>query len=568
MPTINIKKRDIENLIGSPMSLDDLKQYLYLVKGEFKDYDDQKDELRVEISDSNRPDLWCVEGIARQIMGKLKGEWRNYDFFYTTEGMEKTGDIIVSAGMKDIRPYVGGFAACNIHMDEDMLTQLIQTQEKISEIFGSKRRRISIGIYSLSMIDFPVYYKDVKPEAISFIPLGFDESMDLDSILRKHPKGQAYGSILRDYARYPILIDSKGKVLSFPPIINSREVGEVKVRDRDIFVEVTGTDLRLVLLVLNILSVNLFDRGAKIKPSEVRYPYDTEFGSNISTPVDLTGPISLSYPDIEKVLGEKIPMDEVAALLDSYGYWVRKKGEILEVTPPPFRDDIMHPVDICEDIAISRGYSSFTPIMPSQMTIGTITEIESFSDRLREYMVGCGFQEIISNILTSKEDILDRMCLGDEKVIEVDNIMSRSYSVLRHWIIPSLLRVEASSGETFYPHRIFEVGEVALYDESQKLWSRTAIKCAALISHGEANFSEIHSIVENLMYYLQIECKLIPVKHPSFIDGRSGYICVGDEEVGLIGEVHPEVLTNWEIHMPCSVFEMDVDKLLDIYSQR
>jgi len=564
LPTIGIKKKDLESLVGRSFSLDEIEHLLQLVKGELKGYDANSDELRVELSDSNRPDLWCCEGIARQIWGKLTGQWRDYPFFYP-EGAEKRGRIVVDREMEKIRPYVGGFAATGITVDEDMLIQMIQTQEKISEVFGSKRRRISIGIYNLSKIHFPVHYKAVRPEEISFIPLGFEEPVDLKAILERHPKGLAYGEILKGMDRYPLLVDSKDKVLSFPPIINSREVGEVKVGDSELFVEVTGTDLRLVLLVLNILAVNLYDRGASIGVTDVLYPYETEFGKEISIPYDFSEPMNLTLTDVERVIGERLSIDEVAAMLDSYGFWVKKKKGLLVVTPPPYRDDIMHPNDLCEDIAISRGYNTFEPVMPSQMTVGGLSDIESFIDIIREYMIGSGFQEIVSNILTSREDILYKMGLGDEKVIEVENVMSLSYSVLRHWIIPSLLRVESASTESFFPHKTFEVGEVAVFDEAENLSSSTLIQCAGLVSHATANFSEIHSILEALMYYLLIPYRLVPGDHPSFIEGRMGWIYAEEERVGLIGEIHPGVLTKWEIHMPCSVFEVDVNRLLKLY---
>ena len=564
MPTISIKKKDLEFLMGSSFSPQEIEQHLQWVKGELKGYDLKSDELKVELSDSNRPDLWCCEGIARQIRGKLRGEWGEYPFFNPMNA-EKAGQIIVSAEMKDIRPYVGGFTATGVTVDEEMLVQMIQTQEKISEIFGSKRRRISIGIYNLSRIHFPVHYKAALPEEISFTPLGFAEKMTLREIIKDHPKGQVYGGILKGMERYPILVDSRGAVLSFPPIINSREAGEVQAGDSALFVEVTGLDIRLVLIVLNILAVNLYDRRARIGAVEAVYPYDTGFGRAVSIPCKFTNSLNLSLRDVERVMGERLSMDAVSGLLDGYGYRVKKQGESLEVIPPPYRDDLMHPIDVCEDIAISRGYNSFKPVMPSQMTVGGLSDIELFADLIRGYMTGSGFQEIISNILTSKEEILYKMGLPEEKTVEVDNIMSVSYSVLRHWILPSLMRVEAASTESFYPHKTFETGEAAVYDEAGNLSSCTLMKCAALISHPAANFSETHAILEALMYYLQIEYRLVPGDHRSFIDGRMGWIYVGDEAAGLIGEMHPRVLTEWDIHMPCSGFEIELDKLLKIY---
>src|SRR4030067_2516190 len=123
MPTISIKKKDLESLTGMSFPLDDLEHPLQLVKGELKGYDEGTDELKIELSDSNRPDLWCCEGIARQIRGKLTGAWRDYEFFYSN-GCDKAGEIIVSAEMRDIRPYVGGLISYGVTGGDGMMVQV------------------------------------------------------------------------------------------------------------------------------------------------------------------------------------------------------------------------------------------------------------------------------------------------------------------------------------------------------------------------------------------------------------------------------------------------------------
>lgn len=561
MPTITIQKRDLEQLLGQDMTQELVESYLPWVKGEWKGYDPVTGDLRIELSDSNRPDLWCVEGIARQIRGRLQGHWPDYDFFYPGEASAE-GEILVAPEMSGIRPYVGGFSALGLRVDAAMLAQVIQTQEKISEIFGQSRRRLSIGIYDRQKITFPVYYRAVDPETIRFTPLGMENPLSLSEILQQHPKGQAYAKILSGHKQYPILIDDAHRVLSFPPIVNSREVGEVQVGDRDLFVEVTGMDLRLVLLVLNVFAVNLADRGGAIRSTDVVYPYPTEFGNRISLPKDLGLPIPVSMTAISKALGVNLGVEEVASVLDRYGYWVKKQPSGVEVTCPPYRDDVMHPVDVIEDVAVSRGFDTFDPVLPSAMTVGELSPLETFSDRIRALFVGMGFQEVISNILTSREDMLRKMRTPEERVVEVDNVMSESYSVLRPWILPSLLGVEAASGKSFYPHRIFEVGEAAVYAPEHPMGNRTLLKAGALVSHAGASFSEIHSFLDLLMYYLSIPYRLEPVEHPSFIAGRFGTILVKGQAVGRIGEVHPEVLEFWEIHVPCSAVELVLDDLL------
>jgi phenylalanyl-tRNA synthetase beta chain len=256
-------------------------------------------------------------------------------------------------------------------------------------------------------------------------------------------------------------------------------------------------------------------------------------------------------------------VETVQRALTAYGYQVKTSRHTLAVRLPSYRSDVMHPIDVAEDVAISRGYESFAPIMPRQFTVGSLSALELTSDYVRDQMVGMGFQEMFSNILMSHEDLVERMQLipSDHPVVEVDNVMSLSFSCLRSWILPSLLRIETASPRAFYPHRLFEIGEVAVPNLSLELGSKTVIKIAGLTAHPHANFSEIHTSLDVLMYYLVKDYTLEPTTHGSFLEGRVGKIMVGGQSIGLIGELHPEVLEAWQISMPISVFELEVDSL-------
>ncbi|MBH0195204.1 MAG: hypothetical protein HP494_06280 [Nitrospira sp.] len=266
MPTISIFKDDFESLLGNQragaVSVDQIEEWLMLVKGELKGHNAETGELRVELQDSNRPDLWCCEGIVRQIRIKQQGKLRPYPFL--GKRSKPTQRVIVGAGMERVRPYVAACTAKGYRVTKEGLAQLIQTQEKLADIFGHKRKTVSIGIYQLQKITFPVTYELVKPDDARFTPLGMETVMTLSEILMVHPKGLEHGRILAGHSRLPILRDAKRQPLSFPPIINSREIGEVRVGDDELFVEVTGTDLAMVVLTLNIFAVNLADRGAHL----------------------------------------------------------------------------------------------------------------------------------------------------------------------------------------------------------------------------------------------------------------------------------------------------------------
>jgi phenylalanyl-tRNA synthetase beta chain len=559
MPTISIFQKDFSLLVGQPASMSDIEQWMPLVKGEVKDVSTDTGEIRVELQDTNRPDLWCVEGIARQIRSVLTGSQTPYSFF-SSRGRAKRR-IQVMQGIDTVRPFVAACASLDYPITQLGLEQCIQTQEKLADAFGRKRETVSIGLYRLASIAFPVTYGLVKPDDVRFTPLGFEEKMTPHEILTLHPKGLEYGGILADCERLPLLWDTDGQVLSFPPIINSRELGEVHVGDTELLVEVTGTDLPMVVLALNIFASNLADRGATIEPIDSVYPYETAMGKIVKTPFDMGNGQRVSFDAIEQALGMPLGGEAIKTALAAYGYQVKATRQSVSVKLPAFRNDLMHVMDVAEDVAITRGYDSFSPIMPQAFTVGALSEQEQTSDRLRDLLIGFGFQEMFSNILSSRQEFVERMRLTateHDSLVEVDNVMSLTYACLRPSILPCLLRVEALSPRVFYPHLLFEVGEVARVDVEADVGSRTILSLAAISAHPGANFSEIHSYLDLLMYYMVWPYDLEPVSHPSFLEGRVGRIRCQGQMVGYIGEFHPEVLEAWQIDMPTSGFEFEI----------
>lgn len=566
MPTIEVMLSDFESLLKEKLDQEKLETLLEKVKGEVKDFARETDSAKIELNDTNRPDLWSPEGIARQVRPAEKNWSSAYPFFDPTA--QSAGRVMISGAVGAVRPYLAACVSRGLTVTEPILEQLIQTQEKLADSFGRNRQMVSIGLYRLKKINFPVHYDLVDPESTAFVPLGFETPMSLKEIIAEHPKGRAYAHTLADAKRFPILRDATGEILSFPPIINSRVLGEVEAGDSELFVEVTGTDLRMVTVAINIFAVNLADRGAAIEPVALDYARETDFGTVFQTPYDLSVPVALSLSELNRVLGEAVTADEAAARLASYGLGVETDGEKMTVRAAPYRDDLMHAIDVVEDFAISRGYDSFDPILPATFTVGGLSEIERFSDDLRQAMTGFGFEEVVSNILGSPEDFIERMALNDDdggrpetQILQIENPMTERFSLLRSWLLPALLRVEGASSKAFYPHRLFEAGEVARLAPDAPDHSETAVHLAALIAHPTANFSELHAVLEALFARLSLSCQLDPTSHPSFISGRFGKIRTVSGEVGLIGEFHPTVLEAWQIGMPSVAFELALEKL-------
>lgn len=561
MPTILVDLDDFYALVGDGYAPVRIEDDLELVKGEFKGPDPISGRTRIELNDTNRPDLWSAAGIARQIRARRRGQTESHAAFTAAPGGKR---IITDPQAQSIRPFVAGFIAKGPAVTDASLAELIQSQEKLCDGYGAKRKTVSVGIYRAQKIQFPVHYRMVDPNTARFVPLGMDDELSLAEILTQHPKGKEYAHILKDRPLVPLLQDASDQILSFPPIINSRAIGEVVAGDTELFVEATGTDLRSVLLVENILAVDLEDRGWTIEPVVVDYPFDTPFGREVRAPFPLTNEVDVPNDDFNRLLGVKMDAGEIAKQLRAYGCDVAaaagQPGKT-RVATAPYRQDYMHPVDAIEDLAVVVGVNTLEPVWPERFTPGRFASLTLLEDKVRDLMIGLGFEEIISNVLCSRGDVTTRLRLDGADVVAIENPMSESYAALRPTVLASLLAVEERSAKTAYPHRVYEVGEVVLRDADDNHGSRTCSVVGALVANPDARFSDLHSVLSYLGFYLDVATELRPVERGSFLPGRAAEVVVDGHVVGLIGEIHPEVLESWGVKMPASYLELRLDAL-------
>lgn len=562
MPTILVDLDDFYALVGDGYAPVRIEDDLELVKGEFKGPDPTTGRTRIELNDTNRPDLWSAAGIARQIRARRRGKTESHAAFTAPPGDKR---IVVDPKANDIRPYVAGFIARGPAVTDASLAELIQSQEKLCDGYGAKRKTVSVGIYRAQKIQFPVHYRMVDPQTARFVPLGMDGELNLAQILQQHPKGKEYAHILADKPLVPLLEDANKQILSFPPIINSRAIGEVVAGDTALFVEATGTDLRSVLLVENILAVDLEDRGWTIEPMVVEYPFETPFGREVRAPYPLTNEVDVPNGDFNRLIGGQLSPDEIATQLRAYGCDVQPSTtdkNKTRVSTPPYRQDYMHPVDAIEDLAIVVGVNRLEPVWPERFTPGRLATLTLLEDKVRELMIGLGYEEIIANVLCSRGDVTERLRLDASQVVAIENPMSESYAALRPTLLASLLAVEERSAKTAYPHRVFEVGEAVVKDPDENHASRTVPMLGALVAHAEARFSDLHSVLSWLGFYLDVPTELRPLERGCFLPGRGAEVVVDGHAIGILGELHPEVLESWGGKMPASYLELRIDALL------
>ena len=587
MPKIEVNEKLFFNLLGKKYDYDTLEKKLTFGKAELDEKPDMSqsaDErvIKIELNDTNRPDLWSTGGISRQLRLHEGAKRSDYSKFLSRKGdIKDFGNriITVDKDLKDIRPYMVSFVISGKAIDDPMLKDIIQTQEKLCWNFGRKRKSISMGVYRMSQIKWPCHYKAVDPDKTSFVPLQCEQPMTCRQILTEHPKGKDFGWILEGFKKFPLLTDDKDEVLSMAPIINSATLGAVQVGDKDLMVELTGTEMENLVLAANIVACDFYDAGYEILPVKVVHPYDTGLGKEIVVPFYFQQPTKATLAAINKKLGCDLTKKEVLDALSRMDndvtakdipvtdatkkYCKANKSDVeFVLNPPPYRNDFLHEVDIIEDVMIGVGLDNFKPQRPNDFTVGKLSDVTLFSRKAKEIMVGLGYQEMIFNYLGSKRDYIDRMNVSADNVIEISNPMSENYQFVRPSIISSLLRAESAAGQAVFPHKIFEIGKVAFLDPKENTGTKTIQSLGFMTAVNNANFNDLASEVSSLLYLLDHKYDVKEVSDPRFIPGRQAAIMVNGKQVGVFGEVHPQVLENWSITVPCVAGEINIEDLM------
>ncbi|MBN2101878.1 MAG: phenylalanine--tRNA ligase subunit beta [Candidatus Aenigmarchaeota archaeon] len=549
MPTLDVSYRDLCNLIGKRIDREELRnKAVMFAKGEIDEINE--DEMKIDEKDTNRPDLWSTEGIAREIAGRYgkKGLPK-----YTTE---PSGLVVkVDESVSKVRPFTVCAVVRNLNITEDLLIQTIQLQEKVAGTYGRNRQDVAIGVYDYNKIKGKVNYKAYKPNELKFIPLEFNEELTLSEILEKHPKGMDFAHLLKGKEKYPIFIDDAGNVLSMPPVINSNYTGKVTENTTDVFIECSGFNLDALKPALNVLVCALADRGGRIQTVDVIYKNET-----IKTP-DLKPKTKTANKDyIKSITGIDLSDKEIKDLLEQARYDVTEitKNEV-KVEYPAYRQDIMHERDVIEDILISKGYNEIEPVPVSMETKGSLLKPQGITNKVAEVMVGLGLQEILSYTLTNKENLLKKMERKDSPICELENPVSMTWSVFRDSLLPGILEFFSNNKHHEIPQKIFEIGNCIIPDSRSETKYRDNLSLACGITAREVSYEEIASILDAFMRTTGIGYKFKKTENGIFIKGRCAEIINNGRSVGTLGEINPQVLNNWGIENPVIGFEIDLD---------
>ncbi len=550
MPTIEISHRDLCNLVGRKIELTKLRdEDILLAKGEVEHV--FGDTIKVDVKDVNRPDLWSAEGIAREMRYRYKKGFPDYK-------VAKPRIVVkIDKSVNDVRPLAACAVVRGVKLNATMLSQLIQLQEKVATTFGRNRKEVAIGVYDLGKIKAPIRYTTVGKDEIRFAPLDFEKELTPRDILLRHPKGKEFGHLLKNAARYPLFIDSANNVLSMPPVINSNHTGKVTEKTKDLFIECTGFNQEFLSTAINVIVAALHERGGRIEGVLVDY------GNKKITMPDLTPKeykVDADY--INAVSGLGLDKKQIMDLLEHSGYRAKSSGKIISISYPAYRQDILHARDVVEDVIISYGYNKIEPKMQKLATTGKILGNEIFFQRVAEILMGCGLQEVLSYTLTNRKDLFEKMNVPYIQIAEVEGPVSANWSVFRNWLLPSTVDFLSKNKHVDYPQAVFEVGTCVILDEKQETRSRNEKKLAIVITDSSVSYENISSIVDALLKNLDVKYRLKEYSHKSFIEGRCAEILVDGKQAGFLGEIHPQVLNNWNIEKPAVAAEINFDSLM------
>ncbi|QLG49605.1 phenylalanine--tRNA ligase subunit beta [Natrinema halophilum] len=569
MPTVDIDPDELRDLTGHEEKGDD--ELIDDLFGLGLEFEGRTEDGTFELEFApDRLDRLSVEGVARS----MRYQYGDARGIHLPSPNSAEWTIEVDESVPDERPYVTGAVIRDVDLDDDGLDSLIQLQEKLHATMGRKRAKGAIGIHDLTMLkgtaategNPTIQYVGVEPDGDRFVPLDSDQEMTPADVLEEHQTGQTYADLVSEYERYPAIYDSIG-LFSFPPVINGRRT-EVTTDSRDLFVEMTGTDQWTIDKMLNIVCYALAARGATIEEVKIEYPDHGLVRPDFSTKTK-----TVAHDRIETILGIGFDPDEVIDLAERSGLEAETREDdegalVYEVTIPPYRVDVLHPLDVIDDLGRAYGFNDLEPRYPDVGTVGGRHERSRLENAARTQLVGLGFEDLLNFHMISESENYDRLDIspgedvyGAGEPATIKEPYSEDFTMLRTWVLPSLLMVLERNTHRAYPQNLAEIGFTAEVDDGENTGVAESRRVGAVLANHDVGYEDAKARLQALTRNFDVDLETPATDHPTFISGRTAAVVIDGTEVGVIGEVHPKVLVEHDLEMPVSAFEFDLEAL-------
>ncbi|KAI0068769.1 phenylalanyl-tRNA synthetase [Artomyces pyxidatus] len=614
MPTVSVDKEDLWERLGQSYTSDEFDKLCFEFGIELdedtteeveaaikKGLPAERPQLKIEIP-ANRYDLLCIEGIARALRVFLgKAEAPQYKLVYPPGGEADLIEVTVAPETQRVRPYFASAVLRNVTFTQRSYDSFIDLQDKLHQNLCRKRQFVAIGTHDLDTIKGSIRYLAKPPKDIKFVPLNKDKPYTAEELMTIYESDRHLGKylhIIRDSPVYPIIYDAEDHVLSWPPITNS-EYSKITLNTRNIYIDLTATDLTKLNIVVNIIST-MFSEYCEvpftIEPVKIVYPD----GKTVITPDLSSRPtpahssyinsctgLSLTTPEVQKLLG-RMSLPTTASSADP---------DEITVEIPPTRPDILHECDIMEDAAIAYGFNNLPDTFPATSTVAQPLAVSKLSDIIRHEWAYAGWVEVLPLILCSHEENFEWLNVPDdnETAVKIANPKTLEFQVVRTSLLPGLLKTVRENRSHALPLRIFEASDVVFVDRTRERQARNVRHAAAVWCNKTAGFEVVHGLLDRAMAMLEVPriastdaqaetgyyIKERP--DPTFFPGRAATIYYrapppkpkpsgalqtikaalhkksGDLEIGKLGILHPEVLEKFEIGYPCSALEFSLE---------
>lgn len=550
--------------------------------------DDDEVLYKIDIP-ANRYDMLCLEGIARAL--NIFNRSKECSVSYRLADMTGRAPLrlTIKAETALVRPFMVAAVLRGIKFDATRYKSFIDLQDKLHQNLCRQRSLVAIGTHDLDSLQPPFTYEALPPEAISFVPLKQSKAFRADELMEFYAandkKLRKYVPIIRDSVVFPVVMDSKRTVMSLPPVINSAHTA-ISLETKDVFIDVTATDLSKAKTVLNILCTMFSEYAADPFTTEPVEVVDAQGKSTLYpdlSPSEMTVPVST----INGYIGVDLPGQQLAESLARMALSGRLSddGSLVHVSVPPTRCDVLHACDVIEDAAIAFGYNNIQDALPNCVTVGKELPINELSEALRGELAQAGYTEVLTWALVSHAENFSKLRRPDDgrTAVVLSNPATVEFEVCRTSLLPGALKTLSESRSSALPLRLFEVGDVVLLDDSAETGARNERRlCAVCCAHGNT-FEAMHGLLGWIMRALGVPPHIAGHEIPegtfeqwqpdkfkgyyswesssdaTFFEGRQAKICAEGRAIGTFGIIHPDVSTAFRIAAPVAALEITLE---------
>lgn len=609
MPTISVDKAKLYEALGQEYTTEEFEELCFEFGIEL-DEDTSNSErpivngkqepaqLKIEIP-ANRYDMLCFEGIALMLnVFREKTPFPNYRLVKPESGNLET--LTVHQDTMKVRPYVSASILRNVTFTQDGYDSFISLQDKLHQNLARQRTLVAIGTHDMDTVKGPFTYEALSPKDIVFTPLNQSKEMNAEELMQFYETDKHLGKylhIIRDKPVYPVIYDSNRTVMSMPPIING-DHSKITLNTKNVFIEMTGTD-RTKLEIVNNIIVSMFSQYCAepftIEPVEIisEHNQETRQTPNLS-PRETEAEVDY----INNCCGLSETPEKICELLKKMCLSAKpssKDKNLLDVSIPPTRADVLHQCDIMEDVAIAYGFNNLPRTSPNKAsTIAQPLPINKLGDIVRTETAMAGWSEVMPLILCSHDENFAWLNRKDDgtTAVRLANPKTAEYQVVRTSLLPGLLKTIRENKKHSLPLKVFEVSDVAFKDLSLERKSRNERHFAAAWYGKTSGFEVVHGLLDRILLMLQtafltheegLEGKKMDfsikenltkldgywieeIDEPTFFAGHAAaiYLRLGGKEVrvGEFGILHPTVLDKFELRYPVSTLEINLEVFL------